>query len=162
MARLVVRDVGDEAMARARRHGRSVEEEVREILRNAVKDESARRKPLGSRLRERFAGIGLENALPELRGEVARPATFARRAAQQERAVSRRFRGLTCRMPGKRAKSCQMSRRSLRYWIVSPSLTHCVSVDPRPHPARFNSGNKTGMNRVPWIETFWANLNYTT
>jgi antitoxin FitA len=61
---------------RARRHGRSTEEEVCEILRNAVKNESAPRKPLGSRLQERFAGIGLEEDLPELRGEVAQPATF--------------------------------------------------------------------------------------
>jgi len=80
MAQLVVRNLEDDVKARlqrrAKRHGRSTEEEVREILRNAVKDESAQRKPLGSRLRERFAGIGLEEDLPELRGEVARPATF--------------------------------------------------------------------------------------
>ncbi|MGH6896100.1 MAG: FitA-like ribbon-helix-helix domain-containing protein [Geminicoccaceae bacterium] len=80
MAQLVVRNLEDEVKARlqlrARRHGRSTEEEVREILRNAVKDESAPRKSLGSRLRERFAGIGLEKELPELRGEVAQPATF--------------------------------------------------------------------------------------
>jgi plasmid stability protein len=80
MAQLVVRNLEDDVKARlqrrARRHGRSTEEEVREILRNAVKDESAQRKRLGSRLRERFAGIGLEDDLPELRGEVAQPATF--------------------------------------------------------------------------------------
>ena len=80
MAQLVVRNLEDDVKARlqrrAKRHGRSTEEEVREILRNAVKDESAQRKPLGSRLRERFAGVGLEEDLPELRGEVARPATF--------------------------------------------------------------------------------------
>jgi antitoxin FitA len=97
MAQLVVRDLENELIARlqlrAQRHGRSTEEEVREILRNAVKDEGAQRTPLGSRLRERSAGIGLENALPELRGEVARPATFARRAARQLRAVSRRSEG---------------------------------------------------------------------
>ena len=33
-------------------------------------------KPLGSRLRDRFAGIGLEDELTELRGEIAQPATF--------------------------------------------------------------------------------------
>jgi plasmid stability protein len=80
MAQLVVRNLEDDVKARlqrrARRHGRSTEEEVREILRNAVKDESVPRQPLGSRLRERFASIGLEDDLPELRGEVARPATF--------------------------------------------------------------------------------------
>jgi plasmid stability protein len=61
---------------RARRHGRSTEEEVREILRDALKDEGAPKRPLGSRLRQRFAGIGLEDDLPELRGELARPPTF--------------------------------------------------------------------------------------
>jgi antitoxin FitA len=74
VAWLVVRNLEGEVMARlqlrARRHGRSTEEEVREILRNAVKDESVPRKPLGSRLRERFAGIGLEDDLPELRGRI--------------------------------------------------------------------------------------------
>jgi len=50
---------------------------------NAVTDESAPGKRLGSRLRERFAEIGLESELPELPGEAARPATFARRAARQ-------------------------------------------------------------------------------
>ena len=80
MAQLVVRNLEDDVKVRlqlrARRHGRSTEEEVREILRNAVRDVSVPRKPLGSRLRERFASIGLEDDLPELRGEVARPATF--------------------------------------------------------------------------------------
>ena len=80
MGQLVVRNLEDDVKARlqlrARRHGRSTEEEVREILRDAVKGEAAQRKPLGTRLRERFAGIGLADELPELRGEIARPATF--------------------------------------------------------------------------------------
>jgi plasmid stability protein len=80
VAQLLVRNLEDEVKTRlqlrARRHGRSTEEEVREILRNAVKDEGATRKPLGTRLRERFARIGLEDDLPELRGELARPASF--------------------------------------------------------------------------------------
>jgi antitoxin FitA len=80
MAQLLVRNLENEVMARlqlrARRHGRSTEEEVREILRNAVKREGMQSEPLGSRLRNRFAGIGLEKELPELRGEVAQPAPF--------------------------------------------------------------------------------------
>ena len=44
---------------RARRHGRSTVKEVREILRKAVEDDGGPGNPLGSRLRERFAGIGL-------------------------------------------------------------------------------------------------------
>jgi plasmid stability protein len=80
MAQLLVRNLEDEVKVRlrlrARRHGRSTEEEVREILRNAVRDEGVQRKPLGTRLRERFARIGLKDDLPELRGEFARPARF--------------------------------------------------------------------------------------
>jgi plasmid stability protein len=80
MAQLLVRNLDDDVklrlQLRARRHGRSTEEEVRDILRNAVKDEGLQRKPLGSRLRDRFAGIGLKDELPEVRGEIAQPATF--------------------------------------------------------------------------------------
>jgi plasmid stability protein len=80
MAQLLVRNLEDDVKVRlqlrARRHGRSTEEEVREILRNAVKGEGVPRKPLGSSLRDRFAGIGLKDELPELRGDIAQPATF--------------------------------------------------------------------------------------
>ena len=80
MAQLLVRNLEDEVKARlqrrARRHGRSTEEEVRDILRNAVRGEGEVREPLGSRIHARFAEIGLDEDLPELRGEVARPATF--------------------------------------------------------------------------------------
>ena len=80
MAQLLVRNLEDDVKTRlqrsAQRHGRSTEEEVREILRNAVRSESEARKPLGSRIRARFAEIGLDDDLPELRGEAARPATF--------------------------------------------------------------------------------------
>ena len=80
MAQLVVRNLDEDVKARlqrrARRHGRSTEAEVREILRNAVKEENPGAQPLGSRLRARFAGIGLEDELPELPGTPARPATF--------------------------------------------------------------------------------------
>jgi plasmid stability protein len=80
MAQLVVRNLEEGVKAllqrRARRHGRSTEEEVREILRNAVKNEEVAKEPLGTGLRARFAAIGLQDELPELRGEIARPATF--------------------------------------------------------------------------------------
>ncbi|MDX1384799.1 MAG: toxin-antitoxin system [Thermoanaerobaculia bacterium] len=59
---------------RARRHGRSTVEEVREILRNAVRDERRSTAALGSRLADRFADLGLEEPIPELRGQPARPA----------------------------------------------------------------------------------------
>ena len=80
MGQLVVRQLDDEVKAklqrRARRHGRSTEEEVREILRNAVKDEGAPRPALGSRIAARFARIGLSEEIPELRGHSVQPAEF--------------------------------------------------------------------------------------
>ena len=78
MAQLVVRqlddDVKEKLQRRARRHGRSTEEEVREILRNAVRSETKRRGPLGSRIAARFQQIGLTEDIPELRGQPAQPA----------------------------------------------------------------------------------------
>jgi plasmid stability protein len=80
MAQLVVRRLDDDVKAklqrRARRHGRSTEEEVRDILHNAVKEEGDPRPPLGSRLATRFAPLGLAEEIPEWRGEPARPADF--------------------------------------------------------------------------------------
>jgi plasmid stability protein len=82
MGQLIVRNLDDDVKARlqhrARRHGRSTEEEVREILRNAVKEESGHRPPLGSRLAARFARVGLRKGedIPELRGHPAEPADF--------------------------------------------------------------------------------------
>jgi plasmid stability protein len=78
MAQLLVRHLDDDVKAklqrRARRHGHSTEEEIREILRNAVRDEGGARAPLGSRIAARFAVLGLTGEIPELRGEEARPA----------------------------------------------------------------------------------------
>lgn len=80
MAQLLVRQLDDDVKAklqrRARRHGRSTEEEIREILRNAVRDEGGARAPLGSRVAARFAAVGLEEEIPELRGQPAQPADF--------------------------------------------------------------------------------------
>jgi len=58
------------------RHGRSTEEELREILRNAVRSEGSVRTPLGSRIAARFRRIGLDKEIAELRGQSARPASF--------------------------------------------------------------------------------------
>lgn len=80
MAQLIVRNLDDDVkerlQRRARQHGRSTEEEVREILRNAVKDEGNPRSRLGSRLAARFADGGLPSDIEELRGEEARSAEF--------------------------------------------------------------------------------------
>lgn len=76
----MVRNLDDDVKAKlqrgARRHGRSTEEEVRDILRSAVREEGAPSAPLGTRLRARFARIGLDQDIPELRGQPARPADF--------------------------------------------------------------------------------------
>lgn len=81
MAQLVVRnldeDVKSKLQLRARRHGRSTEEEVRDILRNSVKDEGHHRGPgLGTRIAALFAEVGLEPGenIEEQRGQHARPA----------------------------------------------------------------------------------------
>jgi antitoxin FitA len=77
MAQLLVRNLEDDVkvrlQARASRQGISMEEELRNILRNAVRDEAAAPARLGSRIAERFRGIGLDVDMPELRGEPARP-----------------------------------------------------------------------------------------
>ena len=80
MAQLVVRGVEEDVKVRlrrrAKRNGRSMEEEVRHILRNAVKEEARDRHGLGTRIAARFAKIGLSGDLPEVRGGAPRPADF--------------------------------------------------------------------------------------
>ena len=53
-----------------------MEEEVRHILRDAVKDDTRVRGGLGTRMAARFAKIGLSGELPEVRGGAPRPAVF--------------------------------------------------------------------------------------
>jgi len=72
MAQVIVRHIEEDVKARlkrrAQRHGRSVEEEVRHILRNAVREENRALPNLGSRIAARFRKAGLTEDLPELRG----------------------------------------------------------------------------------------------
>jgi plasmid stability protein len=79
MAQLVVRNIEDELKERLRRrakqHGRSMEAEVRDILRNALRHEGRVEAGLGTRLARRFKGIGLRRDIPEWH-EPARPAIF--------------------------------------------------------------------------------------
>ena len=51
---------------------------MRDILRNAVKEEGAHKEGLGSRIATRFKDIGLEEGeeIPEMRGYPARPVEF--------------------------------------------------------------------------------------
>jgi plasmid stability protein len=53
-----------------------MEDEVRQILRNALKDEERPKPKLGSRIAARFSKIGLDEDLPELHGQAVRPAEF--------------------------------------------------------------------------------------
>jgi plasmid stability protein len=80
MAQVLVRNLDDDVkerlQQRARQHGHSMEEEIRDILRQAMTDEGAPAPRLGSRIAARFAGQGLTEDLPEFRGQVARPAKF--------------------------------------------------------------------------------------
>jgi plasmid stability protein len=80
MAQFTVRNV-EEAIKvslkqRAARHGCSLEEEVRRILRAVVSAELPPRQGLGSRIAAYFAAEGLTEDLPELHGQPARPADF--------------------------------------------------------------------------------------
>lgn len=78
MAQILIRQLDDDTKSKlqtlARQHGRSTEEEVREILRNAVRNVGGPSRPLGSRIAARFARGGLSSEIPELRGNAARAA----------------------------------------------------------------------------------------
>jgi antitoxin FitA len=80
MAQFVVRNIEREVKSRlqrrAARHGRSMEEEVREILRNAVNEQDAAVGGLGTEIASLFADVGLEEEIPELRGYAIKPASF--------------------------------------------------------------------------------------
>jgi len=76
MAQLLVRNLDDRLKTRlqrrAKRHGRSMEAEVREILRNTLHEEETPKRGLGSEMVALFSGqgIGLEKGeeIPEIRG----------------------------------------------------------------------------------------------
>ena len=78
MAQFVVRhledDVAEKLRQRAKKHARSMEDEVRHILRAAVQQRPAGRQKLGTRIAQRFQRTGLTGDLPELRGVPARAA----------------------------------------------------------------------------------------
>ena len=80
MAQFVVRDLEEDVKARlkrrAERHGHSMEQEVRDILRDAVKQEKRPAPGLGSRIASRFTRVGLTEDLPQLRGQSPRAVDF--------------------------------------------------------------------------------------
>jgi plasmid stability protein len=79
MATLTIRDVDEELRAklrvRAARHGRSMEAEVRAILRDALV-KPASQGDLGRRIHQRFAAIGGVEVAQQERTERPRPTTF--------------------------------------------------------------------------------------
>jgi len=80
MAQLIVCSIDDEnnhlLEVRAARHGWSIEEEVRQILRSAVSDEVPTRQNLGSCIAAEFTEAGLTEPLNEFRGNIIEPMDF--------------------------------------------------------------------------------------
>lgn len=81
MAQFVVRNieetVKDRLQRRARRNGRSMEEEVRVILRNvAVADADVPAGGLGTEISDLFNKAGIDFDIPELRGHAIKPVKF--------------------------------------------------------------------------------------
>jgi antitoxin FitA len=79
MAQFVVRNIENAVKARlrrrAKRNGRSMEEEIRDILRSAVNEEDPAG-GLGTEISGLFAKVGLESDILELRGHDIKPASF--------------------------------------------------------------------------------------
>jgi plasmid stability protein len=77
VAQLVVRNIEAgiklRLQRRAKRHGRSLEEEVRDILRDAAREEATPARGLGAEIASMFKKGGLEADIPELRGIEIKP-----------------------------------------------------------------------------------------
>jgi len=77
MARFVIRNIENAVKTRlqrrAKRNGRSMEEEVRDILRSAVHEEDVPAGGLGTEISALFARVGLDSEIPELRGHEIKP-----------------------------------------------------------------------------------------
>jgi plasmid stability protein len=80
MAQIVVRKLEEgvktRLQRRARRNGRSMEEEVREILRAAASEKVSPATGLGTKIAALMKGTGLKFDAPELRGYVLKPPSF--------------------------------------------------------------------------------------
>jgi antitoxin FitA len=83
MAQLVVRNIEEDVKTRlkrrAKQHGQSLEEEVRDILRDAARERKLKSGGgLGTEIAAMFSTIGLEQEITELRGHKIKPARFER------------------------------------------------------------------------------------
>lgn len=80
MGQLVVRNIENAVKARlqrrAKRHGRSMEEEVRDILRNVANEDEVPAGGLGTEISGLFSKVGLTSDVTELRGHEIKPASF--------------------------------------------------------------------------------------
>lgn len=80
MAQVVVRNIEEDVKTklkqRAAQHGWSMEEEVRQILRNATRITEPPSGRLGSRIAQRFHEVGLAEPLPELHQPIGTPMGF--------------------------------------------------------------------------------------
>lgn len=80
MAQLVVRNIENAVKARlqrrAKRNGRSMEEEVRDILRSAAHEEDAPAGGLGTEISALFAKVGLDSEISELQRHEIKSVSF--------------------------------------------------------------------------------------
>lgn len=80
MAQFVVRNLENAVKERlrrqARRHGHSMEEEVRDILRDAVRERQSSTKGLGTEIAALFSAAGLDSDITEFRGYSITPPDF--------------------------------------------------------------------------------------
>lgn len=80
MAQLVVRNLEQSVklrlQKRAKRHGRSMEEEVRDILRNAANEPKKQPVGLGTKIASMMKGTGIKFDVEELRGYPVKPVNF--------------------------------------------------------------------------------------
>jgi len=80
VAQFVVRNIENQVKARlqrrARKNGRSMEEEVRDILRSAVIEPEVPAGGLGTEISSLFAKAGLTSDIPEIRGHQIQVPSF--------------------------------------------------------------------------------------
>ncbi len=80
MAQFIVRNLEDDIHQTlrdmAQSHGQSLEEFVREMLRKVALERAASPNNLGTKIAKRFAKIGLQEPIKELRGRPLTPPSF--------------------------------------------------------------------------------------
>src|SRR5271157_912305 len=86
MAQFVVRNIENAVklrlQRRAVRNGRSMEEEVREILRSAINEENVPSGGVGTEIASLFSKVGIVSDIPELRGYEIEPVEFEENVMQ--------------------------------------------------------------------------------